>query len=317
MKTINYYLALPLIFLANLGSAQNYDVNYYTDTYESLTNYDTVDESDPEVDGLGSELYGEIPIGFDFEIEGETFDSLKVSESGYIKFISFNTDIAYISIFDCDLEDFNNSPSNSPIVYSTTGTPGNRIFKCEYIKKGFVNDSEKNDYVNFQVWLYENCNEFEARIGDMAIEASETDLFYGGNPAPIIGYGNYELSQYYGISGNYNSPQLDWSSTTLSSVPPNGTVYNFTNCTAGIKESTSESFSVSPNPTSGKILINYGNLTNIESIEVMNSQGQVVRSMDQLEFSHLEIDLSDLDNGLYMINVYTGSDRLTKKIVKQ
>jgi hypothetical protein len=304
-----------LICSTNLCWSQAYTVSYDTAAYLSLSTFDIVDESNPELDASSNELYNSIPIGFTFEIEGESFDSLMVAESGYVRFRSSGLDRSYISMFECQLEDFNGSPAASPIVYYTEGLPGNQIFKCEFINKGFVNDFEKNDFVHFQLWLYENCNDFEVRIGDPTIEMSELDLFYNNNPAPVIGYGNSQAAIYYELSGVYSLPQLlPAAGNSLSSVPPHGTVYNYTKCTADISETSSIDITIAPNPTEGLIVISGAELSRID---IVNMQGQIIISHLVQGVETLEIDLSKFENGIYLINAYGEDSMETKKIIKQ
>jgi hypothetical protein len=310
-----YLFILGLICSANLCWSQAYTVSYDTATYSSLTTFFIVDESNPDLDASSNELYNNIPIGFTFEIEGESFDSLMVAETGYIRFRSSGVDRSFISMFECQLEDFNGSPSASPIVYYTDGVPGNRIFKCEFINKGFVNDTEKNDYVHFQLWLYENCNDFEVRIGYTSIEPSEFDLFYGNNPAPFIGYGNSIAGNFYQLSGGYSLPQLlTVAGNSLSSVPPSGTVYNYTKCTASISETSSIDLTIAPNPTEGRIVISTSGLSHID---IRNMQGQIITSHNVQGVETLEIDLSRFDNGIYLVSAYGKDSMETKKIIKQ
>lgn len=317
MKTNYYFLLLLTILISDSIWSQSYTVSYDTIAYSSLSTFNIVDESNPASDALGNELYQKIPIGFDFNFEGETFDSLIVAETGYVRFRSSGIDKSFISIFECPLEDFDNTPSASPILYSTTGTSGNQIFVLEFTNKGFINDAEKNDYVNFQLWLFENCADFEIRVGLSSIEISETDLFYNMNPAPVIGYGLYPTAEYYTLAGGYNSPQLQASAgSSLSSVPPNGTVYNFTNCSVSISDLISSEFSISPNPTDGIINIQFQDENAIEKVEVINMNGQLINTYNDSFLKNLEIDIASFESGIYLVRASSNKAVVTKKIVK-
>ena len=41
-----------------------------------------------------------------------------------------------------------------------------------------MNDSEQDDYINYQLWIYEYCNVFEFHIGELSIAPLESDLFF-------------------------------------------------------------------------------------------------------------------------------------------
>jgi hypothetical protein len=318
MKTSNYFLLLLTTLISSALWSQSYTVSYDTAAFSSLSTFNIVDESNPDSDGLGNDLYQKIPIGFNFNFEGETFDSLMVGETGYARFRSSGIARSYISIFDCPLEDFNNTPSASPIVYFTTGTSGNRIFVLEFINKGFINDSEKNDSVHFQLWLYENCNDFEIRVGYTSIEISEFDLFYNMAPAPIMGYGINQTAEYYELTGGYSLPQLQAAAgNSLSIVPPSGTVYNFTKCSVGISDLNSSEFYISPNPTDGATNIQFQNGSDIVKVEVINMNGQLIKQYNDSFAENLQIDFSDFESGIYLIRASSKRSVITKKIVKQ
>ena len=73
-----------------------------------------------------------------------------------------------------------------------------------------------------------------------------------------------------------------------------------------------ESIAIYPNPSSGIITIQYGNVKP-SSITVLNMQGQVVRQINS-DFE-VAIDLTDLVNGSYIVNIHLDSETVRKKIV--
>jgi hypothetical protein len=77
------------------------------------------------------------------------------------------------------------------------------------------------------------------------------------------------------------------------------------------------SFSIYPNPSSGKFLLNTGN-RDICSVEIFNQIGSMVclkRNVNQSTV--LEIDISDLQKGMYFIKVITDQMSYSEKIVIQ
>lgn len=313
---------LPLVLLIGslkFGIAQQYDVSYELASYVLLDTSYLLNESNFQTDFWDSKVYDNIPIGFSYEIGGEVFDSLMVAETGYVEFNSNGDDSKYIYMFNCPLEDFNNVAHLSPIIYYTLGSPGNKVFICEFVKKGFVNDTEKNDYVGFQLWLYENCNDFEVRIAYSSIESSELDLFYPGFSSPIIGYGN-SIGLSVLLQGDCTSPQLQQISSSfnsLSSLPPSGSVYHFTKCANGISESNPIDFSVQPNPTNGTLVLKCDNMKKIEMFQITNMQGQILNTHNPEGLKELNIDISAFSSGIYLINACTKKGVITQKIFKQ
>ncbi len=74
-----------------------------------------------------------------------------------------------------------------------------------------------------------------------------------------------------------------------------------------------------PNPTSGKLTIDNGQLI-IKNIEITDITGKTILSSSNSQikqFSNLEIDLSGLNNGIYFISIQTDNEIFTSKIIKK
>jgi len=70
-----------------------------------------------------------------------------------------------------------------------------------------------------------------------------------------------------------------------------------------------EEIKIFPNPTTGKITID---AENVKSIEIINIEGKRV-----FKGTKTKIDLSSFPKGIYIINVLTGKETITRKIIKQ
>ncbi len=88
----------------------------------------------------------------------------------------------------------------------------------------------------------------------------------------------------------------------------------------GIEEkTTSASFNLSPNPSNGKFSItdvsdHFGKY----DVEIINLLGQkVYTKMGNSNQSDLKIDLSDLRNGVYFVQISSGKEKLQKKLILQ
>lgn len=78
----------------------------------------------------------------------------------------------------------------------------------------------------------------------------------------------------------------------------------------GVENFDNSTFSYYPNPVDNVLKINYSK--KIDKVEVYNMLGQKLKSVDSSE-SNIEIDMSELNTGYYILNVYSG---LTKKVIK-
>lgn len=90
-------------------------------------------------------------------------------------------------------------------------------------------------------------------------------------------------------------------------------------CLLSISENEVLSFTVSPNPTSGKFVLNSGNFTpSKNAIKLYNSLGQIqVFAIHQLSNTTFEIDLTNLADGVYTVKLDDNQQMYTLRLVKQ
>lgn len=128
------------LFLLVLGislNAQNcmYDFSVSTGTYQNLTNGTSLNNGmfwdDPNYT---------IPVGFDFDICGNTYNTIYITDWGYGGSVfSEQNPVGALSLIvpiSQDIIDLSHGTGNSlsPISYKTIGTARNRILKIEWKK---------------------------------------------------------------------------------------------------------------------------------------------------------------------------------------
>jgi hypothetical protein len=75
-------------------------------------------------------------------------------------------------------------------------------------------------------------------------------------------------------------------------------------------------FSVFPNPT--KDIVNVSNTSaSINSIEVTDLNGRVVKTVNAIEASNAQVNISDLSSGVYMMKIVSDQGTTTKKVIKK
>lgn len=74
--------------------------------------------------------------------------------------------------------------------------------------------------------------------------------------------------------------------------------------------------STSPNPTRGAVKIDAVDKT-ICKIDICNSSGLLIKSIGEIDAEEFNIDLSDVDSGIYMVKITTSDGEVTKMIVKE
>lgn len=84
-----------------------------------------------------------------------------------------------------------------------------------------------------------------------------------------------------------------------------------------IDNTLSESIKLYPNPTTDVINISAANRLNLTRLEIVDMNGRIVKSMSIENVSKKNINISELNSGLYLINIYSTDGKATKRIIKQ
>lgn len=184
MKTL---LLTLLLFLSQFLMAQNKPYFQYTDTghYTPIINGTVIT---PTL-AWGQEISVIVPIGFSFRTMTGLMDSVIITERNLQKKYS-PSDRKVFTISAAELRNFKYKDratlgeSESIISYRTTGEPGKRIFKVQYENMGLT--SYDDDFVNYQVWLYEDRGNIEFRFGPQNLEAPNEISFGGGAISGLV-----------------------------------------------------------------------------------------------------------------------------------
>jgi hypothetical protein len=75
-------------------------------------------------------------------------------------------------------------------------------------------------------------------------------------------------------------------------------------------------FIVYPNPTSNTIYIESNETTALSSVSILDSKGAVIKS-SQLKSTITSIDLSDVENGIYFVQINSDDNTIVRKVVVQ
>ncbi len=77
-----------------------------------------------------------------------------------------------------------------------------------------------------------------------------------------------------------------------------------------------DGFKVFPNPANCIISVSNNENATIDKISITDVNGRIVKTENFVNISNIEVNVSDLNNGLYFMNIYSSNGLTTKKIIK-
>jgi len=337
MKT-KQLLIFALSFWAIQLFSQSYSLSTSTGTYEPLDSSISLNNGlvwdDPEF---------AVPIGFDFQYGGQTFNEIFLEDFGLGGLVSSDTSetgvipviVAYgTDIIDRGYDLINDTTlSESPISYQLVESAGSKILKIEWSNVGFFEDLGTNnissDFTNFQLWLYEGTNDIEIHFGPTSV--LQPEISYEGELGPFIGlYPFYDVEEdtlagtAYMLAGDPTAPTLNTitsfdDASFVNGTIPEGTIYRFSSMTMTTSINYAVKlplFSISPNPANKVIrILSEAPLTSIAQIQILTINGQVVKRFTP---TARELNIADLKSGIYAVQLITEEGgSVLKKFVKK
>ena len=139
-----------------------------------------------------------------------------------------------------------------------------------------------------------------------------------------VNYNNNEvtgtLQTYcYKIYPNSNSSSFFWYPVNPEYVHFTYSLHLFNN-TLGMNsydENTEENISIYPNPSSGLLTLVWKEELNVTQLSVFDTQGKLCLDRNISYGNSKEIDISNLDDGVYYVKVFSEKEIYTKRIVKK
>lgn len=123
----------------------------------------------------------------------------------------------------------------------------------------------------------------------------------------------------YGSANMASSPRVGVSMITGAPINGNkmGTItFTYNSSTLSTKNNVIEDIKIYPNPTKGKITLSNIQKIDLKSAKIFNVLGRLVKDVSiKNGVSKLEIDLSNLNKGVYLLSLKSGDQSTTKKLV--
>lgn len=336
----NYMLLVILFFTSFFAQAQTFP---YFFSVETEANYTPLTDS---ISLNNGEVWDDpdyvIPLGFEFDFYEFGTDTFYISNFGLgglltpanieeepvqPLLITYGSDIIDVG--------YGNNISGSEISYKIEGLAGSRIVKVEWKNVGFYNELEVmgtvNNYLSFQLWLYEQNGDIEIHFGPNSIV---DDGLVHDDMGPLVGivngysYLTDEFSEFWFLTGDEQNPTLDTlfsfndpqdNLMGLDDDPSAGTIYRFSTAAPVSTSNPAVDHKVSIYPTTTNDLLNI-KLSDIDledaNLVIFDATGRLMLKRS-LQDNFTSLNIQNLVPGMYFVNVNTIEGMTTKKIIKQ
>ncbi len=231
MRKALFTIIVILLTSSLFGQVGNYSFRAFTASFDTIvggTDDNLVEDDD--------ELGNVISLGFSFDYDGTSYTHVIACSNGWLSFDTATTSTSLTNDLDQsatsirpllaplwdDLDGRASTGGPSKASYTTSGTSPNRVFTYEW-QRWEWNYSASNAVISFQVKLYETSNTIEFRYRQ---EASSPN-----SPSASIGLAGASTgtNNFLSLDGTGSNPNASSSTetTTLSSLPATGQVYEF------------------------------------------------------------------------------------------
>lgn len=256
------------------------------------------------------------------ELNGETFQFYKIPflfggkktfalESFGVVRIDNDTSLIIIDGAFTYLDSIN---SNSSISYSIEGNPGNYIVKAQW-KNLKIRMGKADNYVNFQIWLYQKSGITEIHYGPRSLN-NESGFNISNGPQVGMFFSRDNFTKCFEklwITGSPSNIKPDtsvnYSFKAMTGMPNEGTVFRFIpRFINSARDETGNKNKVYyyPNPSETGLI----NLTKASDYKITDLAGRIVLS----GLSQISIDVSSLSKGTYLL--YVNENSASKIIIR-
>jgi hypothetical protein len=317
------FLLIALV-LPILGYSQNYTVKTIIgENYKPLTGAQLIAEdwTDQTSFSLSVEtIFNWYDRSFDFLAQ----DALIFYGIGLTEASEFedSTSISALGFFSF----LQSRPEGSPLLFLMEGEVGDRIIKLEWANAGF-RDGDEDDFVNFQVWLFEKDARVEVHIGPNSVIGP--NAFIAGAAGPKIGLyrrnvkaNDTKVFKSWLLTGDPANPTINTGGlqVSLGGIPDEGTIYVFEDANAASlpKLRVKNGLRTYPNPSRDVVNIELPESVSGESqLQVLDMQGREIFSQCIGNSRTMRVDISGWAPGVYSARLTSGAgNEAIQKIVK-
>ncbi len=293
-------------------------------------------------DAWSSSGYFRTTLPFKFKVLNYMNDSIGITKLN-IGSLSGDNDTFYFNLYfgfnhyfrpsdrNYDENAQNQKLSISRVLSYVDGVAPNRVYKFELQNCKVTRSTSALDSFNCMLRLYEGTNVFEMHYGPSNFSTPSSTLFKPNEPQGLLYGWTLDKDNFDGgafsciesnlLKGSYANPMVVVKKNdcaidaSMPLLPPNGTLYRFTpkTSTMGKNVSANGLFEVYPTLTSDYINLKKKGNAAIEKIEILSINGQILKTYNSFES---KLSVEDLENGLYLITIYSNVGISTMKFIK-
>jgi hypothetical protein len=175
------------------------------------------------------------------------------------------------------------------------------------ITEGATNTALSGTYPGANTW-------FNVALA-LDIDAAQGQLFIDGESQGVFEFNSTlgGVNIYANTGDDYYIDNVAASYVTACSSERTEAIVTVADCNTNVNEIINGNVSIYPNPNNGEFMVS--NTSEIITITVTDVQGKTVHSMNNLNIDKVNIDMTDLEKGMYLINIETGSGTVTKPVI--
>ena len=325
---------IAALLLMTLGLAKGqYTFQTTMNPYVELQNPISLDQGNE----WGSSSY-QVYFNFNFDILGQPHSALNVLPWGGISFgglgmkelFVFHTPFGGYWLRD---KGEGTGSTLSPVDYEITGSPGSQILKIQWKNAGFkqwFNVSDTADYVDFQIWLYEQGGRMDVRFGNSSTDPGTygyPDGTSNPNPGTSLKWWFDGCSNVLALTGSANLPSYNFYDICspnyyfIQGTPNPGITYIFNPTAVSVAPSEATGIQVAPSVTATAFkLSGLDAAAAYESAELRGISGKVVRDLRPVVEGQEEalVNVEGLASGLYFMRLEDAEGEVVvRKVVVQ
>lgn len=319
---IKILFSFILVFLfAKQTFANDYNIEVKKTKYRDLVNPSVITSYWQENEAFTLGFFAnELIKVYDrtFVIDGQK--AILLGVNGYLAGVNNNYGFIIDGFFSNIIPKEN---EQSEISMEAIGIPGDYLIKFQWKNVGLKGHFE-NDFLNFQIWLYQKTGKIEVHIGPNQITSTlGFNKFMGPKIGVMLSNSNFsEIYQSSYLSQNPENPQIETFTNliNLNGIPTDSTVYVFepqTNSNS-LLTNTLDNKVIQLYPNPAKDYIKIGNNFNMKYVKIYSIDGKLVYEMHSSNQGGIPntINIKELKTGNYIIEIQSDENIIRDKFIK-